>query len=1388
MPCVAGFSLALGCPETGIQSADHPESSKIPSRLDQVTQRRKWAGIAGLLAFLAALIFAGPQAAHAQSAFSPTFTPQAVGTSATTVVTVTAAVAGTVDTVKVLTGGAPGGDFAAASGSSSCASASLLAGQTCQQSVAFTPAYPGIRTGAVVLSGSGKVLGVAYISGMGTGGLPVLVNGNMIPAAGSGAWDELEDGEPATSADLNLPASVVLDGAGNMYIADSVHHRVRMVSSGNGATISGSVTYPPAGIITTIAGTGEAGIGADGVPAYSSALDTPAGLAVDGAGNLYIADTGNSRVRVISATTGLITTIATGSLNQPWGVTVDAAGNLFIADTYNHRILRVDGSTQAVTTIAGSGSAPADAADKAGDGGPATSAQLNRPHAVAFDAVGNMYIPDTGDNRIRKVSLSGTISTFAGTGAVGFSADGTLATSALMWAPSGVIVDAAQNVYVSDTQNNAVRKISVATGKIATVVQTGKLKNVVNKSLFTNSLYGPIGLALDGNGNLYFADYYYMRIREIQSSVALMDFTSSAVRAGSTSTQAAAPPSIQVENDGNASFSLGSITPTSNSAVNPASTTCQASETLAVGIACTITPQFAPTVSGNPLFGEVDVAELTTNPLLAIQLVGNATPINSTTTTLTSNHDPSNFGQSVTFTATVNTGAGTGALTGTVSFFDGTTTLQTGVHLTASSIPNTYLATFSTPGLSVGVHSITATYSGDAYHLPTDPNTDGAIPDLTQVVNEVTSTTVSTSANPSALGNAVTLTAKVIASGGGGVAPDGMVSFNDGASVLGSAGIDVNGLATFTTTTLAAGTHAITASYPGDTAKNILGSNSAVLRQDVQAASTVLVQSNPNPSTYGTSVTFSATVTSGGGMAATGTVTFLDGAKQIGSASLAGTSGVATFVSSTLSAGSHAITASYAGDQYSGPGVSAPIIQVVNLNSTVTVVAATPNPGIAGKPVVLTVSVRAISGSGAITGTVTFTDGGKQIGSGTLSAGSFSISPTLAPGAHAIVATYNGDSNDTGSASAAMPLAVNPAKTAVTVQSSTTPSTVLSPVIFTATVTGNGGTPTGSVTFGVDGATAGTATLNANGTATLTSSALKVGAHNVTATYTGDTNDAGSVSGAFTQTVDAITTTTSLGQSSTTGVSPQVILVAAITGGPTPTGTVTFSNGSQTLGAAPVDTTGVATLMPDLAPGTYNIVASYGGDADHNPSTSSALKISGTPVGFAMTIDPPMVSMASSENVTIAIKLSSNNGYADTIGLGCGTLPAGVTCHFDSSNVALKSGQSVTAQLTIDTNSPLQGGATAMNSGPGPRGFNLAGLFLPAGLLLGSALWRFRRRNAAVFGVFIGLLAAGAMVLTGCGGFTQSKAAPGTYTVEVTGVGSNSNITHYQNITLTITK
>jgi hypothetical protein len=256
--------------------------------------------------------------------------------------------------------------------------------------------------------------------------------------------------------------------------------------------------------------------------------------------------------------------------------------------------------------------------------------------------------------------------------------------------------------------------------------------------------------------------------------------------------------------------------------------------------------------------------------------------------------------------------------------------------------------------------------------------------------------------------------------------------------------------------------------------------------------------------------------------------------------------------------------------------------------------------------------------------------------------------------------------------------------------------------------------------------------------------------------------------------------------------------VAAVVGtsGPTPTGAVTFNDGTTVIGTATLNSSGVATLIPNLAAGSYTIVAVYSGDSIHSPSTSQPATVSGTPAGFNLAISPSTVSMATGQNTTVVATLTSISGFADaSIGLGCASLPAAVTCHFSSVSVDLVANGSQTVQLTIDTNNPLSGGASAMNARPGNRGATLAGLSILPGLSLpltiffGGILRRFRKRHGAVWTIaLILLLSSAVMLASGCSGFSQATAAPGTYVIQVTATGTNSDVVHYQNVTLEITK
>ncbi len=1374
------------------------------------TPKRIWENGLRLILGLATIALAATQA-QAQFAAQPVDE-----ISGSQPVTVTAQATGTVNSVKVLTLGATGLEFAQGTGASTCGA--LTAGQTCTESVTFTPAAPGPRMGAVVLQDAGGiVLGTAYLSGTGTGGLGVLVPGNLLPVAGNGIYlGSVLDGDPATDASLYLPLSAIVDGSGNMYIADSLHNRIRMVCAGAAsATIKGT-TCTAAGIISTIAGNGNPSYAGDGKPASDPTVTVngPSGVALDGAGNLYIADTGNNVVRMISAASGVITTIVgngsqgnggdagaatAAQLNQPQGVTMDGNGNLYIADTANHKIRMVSAATGKIITVAGNGFIKMNGdGGFAGDSGLATAAELNYPHAVAFDTAGNMYIPDTANNRVREVAAVGgaitaasTITTFAGNGTASYSGDGAAANQAELWGPSGVAVDAAGNVFIADTQNSAIRKVSPSTMFISTLIQSGVGTDYDDDGTFNaNGLYGPTGLSLDGKGNLFIADTLNMVVRELQGNFAALNYPAP-VRQFDKST----PISQTLENDGNAPLDLSAIAPDTNAALDGGTTTCTTGNPmLGVGSDCTIGAVFAPQVAGNPLTANIIIGKTgdTANAPLDIQLVGDATLVNSTTITVAPSLNPSGFGQSVTFTATVTTGASAGNLSGTVTFYDGATTMASNVALGTAG--TTATATYTTTTLAVGKHSITVSYCGDTGHSPsksTDPN--GTAPALIQNVLEGTATNLASSVNPSALGQSLTLTATVTASAGGGVAPDGTITFFDGTTILQNVALNAGGVATYATAALAAGPHSITATYGGDQANDIQGSTSTVFSQDVQTASTIAVASSQNPSYYGSPVSFAATITASGGVAATGSVNFLDGGVKIGTGTLSGNPAVATFTTSALNVATHAISATYAGDAYNASASSPPLSQVVGKTQTATTEGASPSPGIAGSAVAITATVKAIAGTSAPTGLVTFTSGTSALGSAALGAGgTATINPILAPGQYSIMAAYSGDANDSASTSAALALTVAQATTQTAVAATPNPSIVGSTATFTAKVSGNGGIPSGTVTFSANGTAFGTsATLDATGTATISYSGLAAGSYSITAAYSGDANDQASTgTGAPQLVVSRIATTTDLVSSMTTDPSPRQVLVATVlTGsGSVPTGTVTFNSGSTTLATVTLDSSGVATLIPSLASGKYSIVAVYSGDATHSPSTSQPVSINGMGGSFNVAVTPASLTVKTTQNATLTITLSSSGGFADTVGLGCGSLPVGVTCHFSPISVALPANGVATGQLTIDTNNPLGGGASAMNAHGDKPGAYLAGLLLPFSLFFGGIFWRFRKRhNGFLTMVLVMALSAAALFSTGCSGFSMGSAAPGKYVIQITGTGTNSSTINYQNVTLNIT-
>ena len=964
-------------------------------------------------------------------------------------------------------------DFSAGALSGCALSTPVAADTTCSIPVSFNPTAPGMRTSQLLATDSNGGKYLLGLSGIGNSPAVSVSPGLISSLAGNGTAGSTGDGGTASAATVTAPAAVALDSANDLYLAGG-DNKVRMIS---GAT----------GKISTIAGTGAATYTGDGSAATAATFNNPSGLAVDSANNVYIADAGNNVIREISGQTGIVSTVpfTLGVLSSPRGVAVDASGNLYIADTGNDVIREIIPFTAATSTLAGiSGTS-----GYSGNNVLATTATLNSPAGVALDSAGNIYIADTGNNVIRKITVStGIITTVAGNGTAGSTGDGAAATNAELNKPTRVAVDAAGDLFISDYGNNKIRFVSAASGSIFTVAGTGSTATPYTgdgSPATAATLNSPGAIALDQLSNLYIADTSDNRIAFVTGPTTTLAF--GALNPGAKSAAQVAT----VTNFGNQTLTLTGLTiPAGYTQGISGGTDCTSTITLAPGASCLLSITFAPPGSGSYNANIV----LTDNALnnaaaqkISLTGTGNTVaPPASITATTGGNQTVTPYASfPITLQATVKDTNGFGVANATVVFTAPSTgptgTFANGTITTTATTASGGVATATlfTANGTTGTFTVTATTTGVTPPANFSETIAGK-PSPAVTLSYTPST------NPVTYGQSITLKATLTPSNLGGNNVSGTVSFYDnGGTTAVASGPVSNGAATASSAIIpAAGMHSYIAVYSGDT--NFSSSTSAtpatltVNPLGITAAATSI--SFP----YGTSPVPTVTGALSGVLLADAsnvTPTFNSTATSLSPPA-------AYPITTTLSgsaAGNYTVTST------SG---SVTVTQAPTLGVVATTAAA--NPGV-GTAITITDTVTSTVNAASIpAGSVNFYDGGTSgtlLGARTLGAGgvaTLSIS-TLALGTHTITAVYVGNTDFLGDTSSNT-LVITVVNPGFTFALTTTPSITLKQgqtgtADFTVTAVGG---LTSAITSTCSG-------LPANATCTFTPPTFTPTATNVTA-------------------------------------------------------------------------------------------------------------------------------------------------------------------------------------------------------------------------------------------------------------------------------------------------
>jgi hypothetical protein len=619
----------------------------------------------------------------------------------------------------------------------------------------------------------------------------------------------------ATTVPLSLPGGLAYDSLGNLYIAATNDHVVRVVS--------------PTGVINTFAGTGAQGFSGDGGAATSAQLDSPTGIAVDASNNVYIADTHNNRIREVLASTGVINTIAgtgvagfagdggaatSALLNYPTAVAVDSAGNIYIADTNSHRIREIKSGT--ISTVAGDGEQ-----FYSGDSGLATAAGLDSPNGVAVDSSFNIYIGDTHNQRVRLVTFTtGIISTLAGTGVKTYTADGVAANSSALARPRGLAISPNGTLLIADSDNDRVRAVSG--GNISTVVGSGQQGFSGDTALGTASAIDtPRVVAATANNNVVVADTENDRVRTVDGNGDLITVAGLAPTGDESLTLSGALTTVV--------YGSGSLTATYKYISNTATGNITFYDTVGS----------TPVQVGSPVALSSNIASFSTSTLSAGKHAIEAIYAGD------ANNAPAASGvfdvtvTPLAITATANSasiayGVAIPTLTGTLSGIlaqdSGNVTLGLSSTATATSATGVYPISASLTGTAVGNYTVTLTAAANV------------------TITQASSTTqLQTSSATPYQAVPVTLTATVSDSSTGSTgSPTGTVSFYNGATLLGTSPVTA-GVATLMTAALPLGASSVTAVYSGDT--NFAASTSSGVSETVNGSdfTFVLVPSSGSP-------------------------------------------------------------------------------------------------------------------------------------------------------------------------------------------------------------------------------------------------------------------------------------------------------------------------------------------------------------------------------------------------------------------------------------------------------------------------------------------------------------------------------------------------------------